>query len=91
MTPGTHTKTSQFFEEEEAADMPYSAYSVDGGVRGYGCVGDVDRVTMEARDNARSVYGEWGSWLRCIQGRIKLLVIAKHTGPSRPTFSFFSG
>jgi len=59
MTPGTHTKTSWFFEEEEAADMPYSAYSVDSGVRGYGCVGDVNRVKMEDRDNARSVYGEW--------------------------------
>jgi len=47
MAPGTHTTPSWFFEEEEAADMPYSAYRVDGGVRGYGCVGGVDRVTME--------------------------------------------
>jgi len=90
MTPGQAPIQKPFFEEEEAADMPYSAYSVDGGVRGYGCVGDVDRVKMEDSDTARSVYGEWGSWLRCIQGRIKLLVIAKHTGPSRPTFAFFS-
>jgi len=42
MTPGTHTTPCRFFEEEEAADIPYSAYNVDGRVRGYGCVGDVD-------------------------------------------------
>jgi len=38
MTPGQAPIQKPFFEEEEAADMPYSAYSVDGGVRGYGCV-----------------------------------------------------
>ena len=38
MTPGTHTTPSSFFEEEEAANMPFSADTMDGGVPGYGCV-----------------------------------------------------
>ena len=48
--------------------MPSSADTVDSGVRGYGCVdeGDVDREEREERDNARSVYGVWRSWLGCI-------------------------
>ncbi|KIJ97751.1 hypothetical protein K443DRAFT_237381 [Laccaria amethystina LaAM-08-1] len=33
MTTGTHTTPSWFFEEEEAADMPSSADTVDGGYR----------------------------------------------------------
>ena len=45
--------------------MPSSADTVDSGVGGYGCVdeGDVDREEREERDNARSVYGLWRSWL----------------------------
>ena len=37
-TPGTLATPPLFFEEEEAADMRYSVDTVDGGVRGYGCV-----------------------------------------------------
>ncbi|EDR06917.1 uncharacterized protein LACBIDRAFT_328283 [Laccaria bicolor S238N-H82] len=33
--PGTYTTPSWFFEEEEAADMPYGANTVDGGGEGY--------------------------------------------------------
>ena len=39
--------------------MPYSTDTVDDGVRGHGCLGDVDRVTRE-RDNAWSVVGYGG-------------------------------
>jgi len=62
-----HTTPSWFFEEE-AADMPSSADTVNSGFRGYGCVdeGDVDREEREERDNARSVYGVWRSWVGCI-------------------------
>ncbi|KIJ92219.1 hypothetical protein K443DRAFT_13765 [Laccaria amethystina LaAM-08-1] len=38
MTSGTHTPLFWFFEEEEAANMPYSADTMDGRVSGYGCV-----------------------------------------------------
>ena len=38
MTPGTHTTPSSFFEEEEAANMPFSADTTDGAVSGYACV-----------------------------------------------------
>ena len=38
MTVGTYTTPSSFFEEEEAANMPYSADTMAGGVPGYGCV-----------------------------------------------------
>ena len=34
MTPGTYITPSWFFEEEEAADVPYSANTVDGGGEG---------------------------------------------------------
>ena len=35
MTLGTHTTPSSFFEEDEAANVPYSADTIDGGAPRY--------------------------------------------------------
>jgi len=87
MTPDIHITTSWLFEEEEAANMPNSAYSMDGRACGHGCMGDVDRVTIEEA-NMQSVYGEWRSWLRCLYLRKDQAARhCQHTLPLHPTFS----
>ena len=70
--------------------MPNSTYSMDSRARGHGCMGDVDRVTIEEA-NTWSVYGEWRSWLRCLYLRKDQAAHHhQHTLPLHPTFSFFS-